>query len=117
MRTRLIVLNTLAICVLVLLALAGAAIMEFTPIVSGSDTSGHSPDSAFGEAGSDETVLDSIIVSGTITGPSGPVEGARVTVNSFVDTHDDITDSDGYYSLSIEANEVLLFHVRPQLSD
>ena len=100
MPARMIALITFIITVLVLLVMAGASTMESTATVSGSIN-----------------VADSIVVSGTITGPSGPVTGARVIVNSFIEVLDDTTDSSGFYSLTIQADDLLNFHVRPQLAD
>jgi hypothetical protein len=66
----------------VILAMLGAAIHGSTDVTSAS-----LPVS--------DAVLDAITVSGTITGPSGPVEGVRVMVNSFVDVQEDTTDGSG----------------------
>ncbi|UCG22665.1 MAG: VCBS repeat-containing protein, partial [Chloroflexota bacterium] len=111
MPRRMIILIVSIAALLVVLAVAVAASMGSTPA---------NPDStgvAASAGASSRAVSASITVSGTVTGPSGPVEDVRVTVNSFVEVQEDTTDSSGHYSLTIQANELLLFHVRPLLED
>ena len=57
-----------------------------------------------------------ISVSGTITGPSGPVPDVWIGVGSPQDWQEDTTDANGFYSVSIETDGELRFHVRPQVS-
>jgi hypothetical protein len=55
-----------------------------------------------------------ITVSGTVTGPGGsPVAGVGIDLNSFVDWQTDTTDGSGSYSVTIETEGELIFHVRP----
>jgi hypothetical protein len=54
-----------------------------------------------------------VTISGTVSGPGGPVAGVWVAVNSHVDWQETTTDASGIYSVTIEAEHELIFHVRP----
>jgi len=54
-----------------------------------------------------------VTVSGTVTGPGGPLVGVWVAVNSHVDWQETTTDAGGFYSITLEAEDELIFHVRP----
>ena len=55
-----------------------------------------------------------ITVSGTVTGPSGPVPDVWVAVYSQSDGTSTRTDATGSYRLTIETSGELWFHVRPR---
>jgi hypothetical protein len=57
-----------------------------------------------------------ITVSGTVTGPSGPVTDVWIGVGSPQDWREATTNSSGFYSLSIETGGQLWFNVRPSLA-
>ena len=57
-----------------------------------------------------------ITVSGTVTGPGGPVPGVWVYVSSPHDHQGVPTDASGYYSVTVETSGELEFHVRPPVS-
>ncbi|MGD9101407.1 MAG: FG-GAP-like repeat-containing protein, partial [Anaerolineae bacterium] len=57
-----------------------------------------------------------ITVSGTVTGPSGPVSDASIFVNSPQGGQHTTTNASGFYSVSIETEGQLWFHVRPDVS-
>ena len=58
----------------------------------------------------------SITVSGTVSGPGGPVPNAWIGVGSPQDWQTDTTDSSGFYSVSIQTDGTLWFQVRPAVS-
>jgi hypothetical protein len=57
-----------------------------------------------------------ITVSGTVTGPSGVVPDAWIGVRSPQDWQWTITDTSGFYSVSIQTDGQLWLHVRPEES-
>ncbi|MGD2178949.1 MAG: VCBS repeat-containing protein, partial [Anaerolineae bacterium] len=54
-----------------------------------------------------------VTVSGTVSGPGGPVAGVWIGVNSHVDWQETTTNASGGYSVAIETEGELIFHVRP----
>jgi hypothetical protein len=56
------------------------------------------------------------IVSGTVTGPEGPVSGVWIGVGSPQDWQEVTTNASGFYSLSIATDGQLWFHVRPDVT-
>ena len=71
---------------------------------------------ANGDANSLSSLASTITVSGTITGPGGPVSGVWVYVSSLQDHQGTPTDASGFYSVTVETNGELGFHVRPPIS-
>jgi hypothetical protein len=57
-----------------------------------------------------------ITVSGTITGPGGPVSDVSIGIGSPQDWQETITDASGSYSLSIQTDDQLWFHIRPDIA-
>jgi hypothetical protein len=57
-----------------------------------------------------------VTVSGTVTGPSGVVPNAFIGVGSNQDWQTDTTNGSGFYSVSIQTDGPLWFHVRPEES-
>jgi len=57
-----------------------------------------------------------ITVSGTVSGTSGPVADVRISIGSPRDWQDTTTDASGFYSVAIETDGELWFHVRPAIS-
>jgi hypothetical protein len=56
----------------------------------------------------------SITVSGTVTGTGGaPVPSVWIGVNTHIDWQETTTDASGSYTVTIEAEDELIFHVRP----
>ena len=55
-------------------------------------------------------------ISGTVIGPDGPIPDVWIGVGSLNDWQETITDSNGSYSISIESEDQLWFHVRPEIS-
>jgi len=60
-------------------------------------------------------VLSTTTISGTVSGPDGAVEGVRIIANGFIEVQEDTTDSNGYYSVTVQHDGVVIFHVRPPL--
>jgi hypothetical protein len=60
-----------------------------------------------------------VTVSGTVTGPDGPVPDVWINVNAAASglpySEDAITDSNGYYSVTIQTDGTLNLHARPPL--
>jgi len=61
-------------------------------------------------------LASSITVSGTVSGPGGPVPDAWIGVGSPQDWQTAITSGSGFYSVSIQTDGELWFHVRPERS-
>jgi len=57
-----------------------------------------------------------VTVSGTVTGPSGPVPNVWIGIGSPLAWKETTTNSSGFYSVSIETDGQLWFHVRPSLA-
>ena len=60
-----------------------------------------------------------ITISGTITGPNGPVEGVWIGIGTDVEWGETTTDASGQYSLTLDSNgnDYINFHVRAPLED
>jgi len=61
----------------------------------------------------DRSGAAAITVSGTISGPSGPAGDVWIGVGSEQDWIETTTDSGGFYSVSVQTDGQLHFHVRP----
>lgn len=57
-----------------------------------------------------------LTVSGVVTGPGGPVSDVFILVHSSQGGQETTTDASGFYSVSIETEGQLWFHVRPDVS-
>ncbi|MGD8752202.1 MAG: VCBS repeat-containing protein, partial [Anaerolineales bacterium] len=75
-------------------------------LISGSPTLAESPLSA----------SVTITVSGVVTGPGEPVPDVWVGVGSPLDWQETTTNASGFYSLSVQTDGQLWFHLRPDLS-
>lgn len=62
------------------------------------------------------TTQATITVSGTVTGPGGPVPNVWVGIGSPLAWRETATNSSGAYSVSIETDGQLWFHVRPAVA-
>jgi hypothetical protein len=72
--------------------------------------------SEFPDSDARSSIAAGVTVSGTVSGPSGPVSGVWIGVGSDqADWQTDTTDATGVYSVSIETGGSLWFHVRPPL--
>ncbi len=62
---------------------------------------------------------NTLAITGQISGPSGPVSGVWIKVNTPSGELDDTTDSSGNYSISVPGNggDWISFNLRPQLAD
>lgn len=61
-------------------------------------------------------LVGAITVSGTISGPAGPVPNVWVVVGSPQDWQETTTDAGGFYSVSIQTEGQLWFNVHPDVS-
>ncbi len=100
----------IAAATLALAALSGGA-----PLDSSARTD-VTPHGAEPRAGAPASPTVTVTISGTVTGPGGPVPGARVNVGSHQDWGEATTNAAGFYSLSMETDGELWFHVRPPIS-
>ncbi len=57
-----------------------------------------------------------ITISGTVSGPSGPVPNVWIGIGSPQDWQEATTNAGGFYSLSIQTEGQVRFHVRPPLT-
>ncbi len=101
----------MGLMVLALAAACGASLASQQPTVAIPE-----PATVSEPANTAATASSSITVSGTVTGPGGPVPDARINVGSPQDWAEATTDAAGFYSLSIETDGELWFHVRPPIS-
>lgn len=97
----------MSLLVLVLVAACGTSLASQQPTATVSESASIATPAA---------VSSSITVSGTVTGPGGPVPGVWVGVGSPKDWQETTTNASGFYSVSIETDGELNFHVRPQVS-
>jgi len=63
-----------------------------------------------------EQSLSTVTVSGLVSGPGGPVDNVRLAVGAPQDWQETTTAADGSYSVNIETDGELWFHLRPDLS-
>ena len=63
-----------------------------------------------------KTATVAVTVSGTVTGPEGPVEDCWIGIGSLQDWQTATTHASGSYSVSIQTDGELRFHVRPDVS-
>ncbi len=65
----------------------------------------------------DSLIPDSpITISGTVTGPGGPVAGVWIGVGSPQDWQETTTNAGGFYSVTLQTDGQVWFHVRPDLA-
>jgi len=62
------------------------------------------------------SLQDTITVSGTVSGPGGPVPDVWIGISSLQDWQETTTNASGSYSVSIQTDGQLWFQLRPEVS-
>ncbi len=57
-----------------------------------------------------------VTISGTITSLSGPVSGVWIGIGSSLDWGETLTNGSGFYSITIQTDGAVWFHIRPDIS-